>query len=291
MRSEKQVLEQILNMATTDDNVRAVMMNGSRVNPNAPRDMMQDYDVVFFINNLVSATHRQHRRWIAQFGELVMLQQNDFEDGSYIFLMQFNDGVRIDLYFNDIGRLNSAAKEDSLSVILLDKDGIAGLLPEPNDSTYFVKKPSRREWDETLNELWWIQIYIVKEIWRDELPLVKHLYDTDFVECLSKLMAWHIGQQHDWQVNPGKGGKWFRKFLGEELYGEFASMYCGADYSEMWESLLRAGVLIRRIGTELADKLGYAYPMQEDINTSDFIRRIQALPREAGILDLQQLDA
>lgn len=92
--------------------------------------------------------------------------------------MQFKDGVRIDLGFDDISNVNTAIKEDSLSKILLDKDNITDKLPEPNDSIYFVKKPTEIQWNELLNELWWIQTYVAKEIWRDELPLVKYMYDV-----------------------------------------------------------------------------------------------------------------
>ena len=38
MRSEHEILELILNTAKIDDRIRAVIMHGSRTNPNVPRD-------------------------------------------------------------------------------------------------------------------------------------------------------------------------------------------------------------------------------------------------------------
>ena len=49
MRSEQEILELILNIAENDDRIRAVIMNGSRANPNVPRDLFQDYDVIYFV--------------------------------------------------------------------------------------------------------------------------------------------------------------------------------------------------------------------------------------------------
>jgi aminoglycoside 6-adenylyltransferase len=49
MRSESEILELILNTARRDERVRAVIMNGSRINPNAPKDFFQDYDVVYLV--------------------------------------------------------------------------------------------------------------------------------------------------------------------------------------------------------------------------------------------------
>ena len=280
LRSEEQVLKQILEFASNEDSVRAVILNGSRLNINAPKDIMQDYDVVFFIKGLEDIGYKTDQNWIKQFGNLVILQQNDFDDGSYVFLIQFKDGLRIDLCYKDIEKLNIVAGEDSLSRILLDKDNLADKIPEPNDTIYFVKRPAEKEWDSVINNLWWIQTYVAKGIWRDELPYVKYMYDVIFMDGIRKLLSWHIGSQYDWQVNVGKCGKWFKCFLKKDLYDEFVSIYSGTDYCDIWQNLFKSGELIRKIGIELSAVVGYKYPMEYDINVSEFIRKIKALPNE-----------
>ena len=45
MRSEEEMMHLILQVAKDDERVRAVYLNGSRTNPNAPKDRFQDYDV------------------------------------------------------------------------------------------------------------------------------------------------------------------------------------------------------------------------------------------------------
>jgi aminoglycoside 6-adenylyltransferase len=52
MRSEREMIDLILNFARDSDAVRAVVMNGSRVNPNAKGDPFQDYDVVYFVRSV-----------------------------------------------------------------------------------------------------------------------------------------------------------------------------------------------------------------------------------------------
>ena len=44
MQNSNEVIDKILNFAQIETNVRAVVMNGSRVNPNALKDDFQDYD-------------------------------------------------------------------------------------------------------------------------------------------------------------------------------------------------------------------------------------------------------
>lgn len=281
MRKENQVFKQILDFAKGDDRVRAVMLNGSRLNSNAPKDIMQDYDIVFFITDIEDLYFKKDSRWINQFGELVIMQQNDFEDGSYIFLMQFKDGLRIDLSFRDIKKIREIAKEDTLSKILLDKDNIGLELPMPNDSCHYVKKPTEKEFDELLNELWWIQTYVAKAIWRDELPLAKYMFDVVLIDCIRELLSWYIGEMHNWNVNVGNHGKWFKHYLSEELYNEFVLLYPTIEYEEIWESLFNIGKFIRKIGKRLAESLEYLYPLEDDVNVTEYIGRIKKLPADA----------
>jgi aminoglycoside 6-adenylyltransferase len=281
MRKEKEVIKQILDFAYSEDCVRAVMLNGSRLNSNAPEDILRDYDVVFFITDIEAASFKINRNWINIFGELVIMQQNDFEDGAYIFLMQFKDGVRIDLSFKDIKKIEELAKEDSLSKIILDKDNINLELPSPNDSIHYVQKPSRKEFDKTLSEAWWIQTYVAKAIWRDELPLAKYMFDVILIDCIRKLLSWHIGEVYNWNINVGKCGKWLKHFLSEEIYNEFKGLYPTVDYEEMWKSLFYAGGFIQKIGKDLAEKLEYKYPMQDDINVTEYLHRIRVLPKDS----------
>ena len=52
MRSEEETYGLIMDIAKADERILAVYMNGSRTNPNVPKDLFQDYDIVS-----VSYTH------------------------------------------------------------------------------------------------------------------------------------------------------------------------------------------------------------------------------------------
>ena len=105
MRSEQEMLALILRVAREDDRIRAVYMNGSRANPNAPRDRFQDFDIVYLVTE--TGSFLAASSWIDVFGERLILQcpdemdrmlgkQTDFTQ-KYTYLMQFSDGNRIDL--------------------------------------------------------------------------------------------------------------------------------------------------------------------------------------------------
>jgi aminoglycoside 6-adenylyltransferase len=137
MRSEKEMLDLILNAANNDDDIRAVIMNGSRVNPHAKKDPFQDFDIVYFVRKV--EPYRRNKDFISQFGEMMILQTPEDmidppaeNDGHYTYLMQFLDGNRIDLSFYSLENI-STCLEDSLTVVLLDKDQRIPELPPPSD--------------------------------------------------------------------------------------------------------------------------------------------------------------
>ena len=49
MRTEQQMFDLILTTAKEDERIVAVYMNGSRTNPNVPKDIFQDYDIVYVV--------------------------------------------------------------------------------------------------------------------------------------------------------------------------------------------------------------------------------------------------
>lgn len=282
MRTEDEVLSQLLEFAGREERVRAVLLNGSRVNPNAPKDLFCDYDVIFSVTE--PEYYLKNRDWIGQFGDLVIMQQNDSTvagKNAYIFLMQFQDGVRLDLSFHPVECLAESVHLDSLTKVLLDKDRRIGVLAPPDESSHYVKRPTEREFDKLLNEAWWIQTYVAKGVRRDELPYAKHMMDGILIDCVIRLLQWYVGLKHDWRINPGKCGKWLKKCLPEDVYHELVRIYAGPDDEAIWEALFAAGRLIRRIGTEVAQGLGYNYPMQDDINVTGYLRKVKRIPKDA----------
>ncbi len=285
MRTEKHVIDQVLAFARRDEMVRAVVMNGSRVNPNVPKDIFCDYDIVYYVT---SPRHfLEDQSWITTFGELIILQQNDdFYHGveGFIFLLLFTDGVRIDLSFAALSELAYVA-EDTLAVVLLDKDQRISRLPPPSEAGYYTPKPSPKEFAETVNEILWCSNNIAKGIWRDELPYAKAMFDEVVREPILKMLAWYAAMQQDWKLNTGKFGRRLKRYLPQEIWEAYVKTYAGAGYPETWQALFEALRLVRQVGLELADNLGYAYPLEDDRRVNVYLRQVQALPQDAMSFD------
>ena len=142
MRTEAEMMGLILDYARDHEQVRAVVMNGSRANPNAKKDPFQDYDIVYFVTDV--EPFRRNPEIVRFFGDILILQTPEDmvdpppeNDGSYGYLMQFMDGNRIDLGFVPLEKIQSCG-EDTLTIVLLDKDRRIGELPPPSDRGYSI---------------------------------------------------------------------------------------------------------------------------------------------------------
>ncbi len=284
MRREQQMLELILDTARQDERIRAVVMNGSRASPNAPRDMFQDYDIVYVVDDV--APFRNNLEWIKRFGELMILQLPDDMDvpppdpeSGYTYLMQFADGNRIDLNVCPIGVLNQ--RQDSQSVLLLDKDGIVKPFAPPSDSDYLPKPPTAKAFADCTNEFWWVCPYVAKGLWRQEIVYAKHMLDSCVREQLDKMLKWYVGVKTDFSRSPGKFGKYLQQYLEPELWRMLEKTYSDAGYENTWQALYTMGDLFRITAIRVAEHFGFDYPYGDDERVSAHLRHVHSLPRDA----------
>ena len=281
MRSEKEVLHQLLTFAGNNDMVRAVLLNGSRVNPNVENDIFSDYDVIFAVTDPKYFLNNQE--WIKFFGDLIIMQQNNlYSNGEecYIFLMLFSDGIRIDLSFRKVDNIKDYL-DDSLTRKLMDKDNRIRDLVPPSDISYYTKKPTKAEFDKTINEFWWVSTNVAKGLWREELPYAKFMFDVVVRHCLIKMLDWYIGMNHNWSINSGKAGRWFEKLLPVEIWESYKKTYAGTNYEEIWASLLEAGKLAGMIGIQIANHLGYNYPIEDSERVLKYLNKVRSLSKNA----------
>jgi len=284
MRSEQEMLELILETARNDERIRAVIMNGSRANPNAPRDFFQDFDIVYIVTDLDAFRHNYE--WIQRFGDRMILQMPEdmqdpppSNDGGFGYLMQFTDGNRIDLGIYPLAKLHEL-KKDSLSLLLLDKDGLLSFAPA-SESDYLPKPPTAKAFSDCCNEFWWVSPYVAKGLWREEITYAKSMLDEVVREQLMKMLTWHIGVKTGFSRNPGKLGKYFKQHLEPELWEMLLKTYSDASYDHTWQALFTMCDLFRTTAHRVTGHFSFDYPEGDDDRVSAHLKHVRALPRDA----------
>lgn len=287
MRTEQEMYDLILKTAREDERIRAVYMNGSRTNPNVPKDIFQDYDVVYVVHETESFI--EDRDWIErQFGKILYMQLPDeFPDEgtdtskAYGWLVQLADGNRIDLHVAVLEEALQGGLDDSLCQVLLDKEGIMPVLPEASDKDYRVQKPDAVCFGGTCNEFWWCLNNVAKGLWRNELPYVQDMVNYVVRKQLEKLLSWKIGIQTGWSVSVGKSGKYMYRWLTDGDWKQYLSTWFSCDIREAWEAVLRMCELFDRTAREVAEGLGFTYNVVEAENSLAFLKHVRELPGDA----------
>lgn len=286
MRTEQEMFDLILNIAGKDKRIRAVIMNGSRTNPNVIKDIFQDYDIIYVVEETKS--FRDDKSWIDQFGERLYMQypednsfyQNDVEN-CYGWLMQFADGNRLDLHVCVLTTALKAINEDRLCKMLLDKDNCLPNIPEATDENYWVKKPTESQFLDTCNEFWWCLNNVAKGLWREEIPYVMDIINYTVRPQLTHLLEWKIGFKTNFSVSVGKSGKYMYRWLDEETWNTFLQTYSSGIIKDIWESVFIMCDLFNRIAEEISFIMNVKYDKIEADNSLKFLKDVYLLPEDA----------
>ena len=285
MRTENEMYNLILEIAKNDDRIKAVYMNGSRTNENVPKDIFQDYDIVYVTDDVKSFI--EDKDWIRPFGEILYMQYPDEnpyypsdKENSYGWLMQFADGTRIDLTVQSINYTLSHIQDDKLCKILLDKENILPEIAAATDCQYWVKKPTKEQYLAVCNNFWWCTNNIAKGLWRREIPYVQDMTSHVVRDQLIIMLNWKVGILTEWSVSTGKSSKYLYKWISEKEWKMFLSTYFDGNVDNAWKSVFGMCELFRSVAQFVGKKFGWEYNENEGKAAYDFLKYVHQLSQK-----------
>ncbi|MCB9079941.1 MAG: aminoglycoside 6-adenylyltransferase [Anaerolineaceae bacterium] len=284
MRTEKMVLVQLTPWAEAQPNIRTILLTGSRAEPSRTPDDLSDYDVEVFVRDTTPFINSG--AWLAAFGPIMvrwpLSPGPTFSVDWMTQLVLFEDGVRLD--FQIMALLPTTSRHlDSGYRVIVDKDDIAPQLPPPTYATYIITPPTAATFSDRSNAFWWDIVYVAKALHRRELNYARYMLDgTIRFDKLQPLLEWHIGLRHHWTVDTGIYGRWFQRYLDADTWAVYESTFAGADFDDNWRALFAMVELVRSLGTNLAEALGFPYPEETDKRVTAYMRRIEGLGRGEG---------
>jgi len=264
MRDLQVELEKIIDFARNSDNIRAVVFQGSYVNPNVTLDEFSDLDPLFYVRNVEEFV--ENDVWKRCFGNPISEFNDEGEsyEGEkwYTRLTIFSDGFKIDFGFQST-KLAKYANEMPLYKVYLDKDGIVPKPETEDERKFFVVKPSEREFLDRINEFYYDTSYIAKALIRNEIFFVKYM-ESVLQKKIRILLEWYIGLQYDFQVNTGIKGRYFRRYLNDADWNLLMKTYADGNNRNIAVALFASYDLVGHIGRHLAKELGYSFPNRHE---------------------------
>ena len=285
-KTEKEMLNLILEFANNDDRIRIVLINGSRANPNIKKDPFQDYDIANYVNDV--EPFKDENYVVPYFGQMIVVEQPNIgpwpppdADGSYHnYNMQLLDGNRIDLSFYHIDTLKERIK-DSLTKVLLDKDNLCQDLPPPSESSYHITPPTKELYKGCCNGFFFaLGSHIPKTIWRKNLPLLKSYIESCLRETIGMMLTWEIGIKTDFKTSIGYNHKHLQDHLDQEVWIEYKKTYVDSNYDNLWDSLFLFYKIFMRSAEFVANRYGFDFPEEKGIKILAFLEHVRKLPED-----------
>ena len=290
MRTEKEMFQIIINTARSDDRVLAAYLKGSRANPNVPRDIYQDFDIMYVVTETES--FRADLSWMDPFGKVILKQEQDdvfgygdrfglrsHYDRTYSWLLIFEDGNRIDIGVETVEAMREGSNRNKLFLPILDKTGCLPKLPPPTDEDFYVRKPGAEQFRGCCNEFFWSLCDVAKGIFRDELPFAMATYYAQPHHMLEIMLGWYIGSRTDYSVSCGKQNKYFKRYLPETIYRLYQQTFPDSSYAHFWKSMDASCRLFRETAVLVAESLGVVYPEEYE---QGFITYVKAVSGGSG---------
>lgn len=283
------VLRRLVRWAEERDSVRAMLLTSTRARPRAPVDLLSDYDVVLVVENI--RPFFADRSWLEDFGNVLVAYWDEIEPEPDYGMEQsgnvvhYDDGLKMDFRLWPDALLRRIADSPELTDeldagyrVLLDKDSLTTGLRQPTYRAYVPAKPDEEAYLTWVNDFFSDAPYVAKFLWRDELLPAKWVLDQDMKhKYLRRMLEWRMERNHGWSEPTDWLGKGLKKRLPTDLWEELGSTYAGAGLEENWEALFRTLALFRRVATDVAHDLGYAYPRDLDRRVTAYVRAIRDL--------------
>ncbi len=280
MLKEHEMIDKILSVAKSCDNVRLVLMNGSRVNPREKVDLCSDFDVVYFVDDFDKALKTKYDEYFE--GKMLlhtsddMIYLKDDRKDVFIFQMLFKDKNRIDLSLRPIHQLKSYIEEEPIYEVLLDKDNHSIPKKQVDDHPFIIKKPSFELFESCVKTFLWLEPYVAKGLYRNEpIYALKHI--TLLRDAFETMLKWKTGVKTDFDKVMGKAMKHLRYYLGEDVYKMYLKTYSSGDIKTLWNTLFYLHDKFLKVSKCVADDLNYTIDFSSFDEVKRYLRDIKGL--------------
>lgn len=279
------LLTRIVAWAERRDDIRAVLVVGSRARVDRPADQWSDMDVV-----LVTSDPQQYLDgggdWLGELAPpwLTFLEPTAVGEGTERRAL-FENAVDVDFVPFSTATMETIAEHGwppELAAVVrrglrvaLDKDGLAQRLTLPPDEASrpsVTEIPNASDFVNTINDFWFHAVWTAKKLRRGELWTA--------ISCLNGLMLWSALRMIEWHASATRGtdvdtwhnGRFVEVWADPRAMEGLSEGFAHYDVQDMARALLATMYLYHWLAQETAAALGYPYPAESDKRTSAWVR-------------------
>ncbi|SHH61416.1 aminoglycoside 6-adenylyltransferase [Sporobacter termitidis DSM 10068] len=267
------LLGRIRTWAEHKQDIRAVLIQGSRARSEMPADQWSDLDL-----NIISATpcvYLDSAEWLSSMGEPWLTFLEIAADGDGIEQrVLFEDGLDVDFTISSEASirqmLTGGIPEQARYTLkkgvrmLVDKDGFSNLLAELDIGEIEAKPPSEYEYLELVNDFIYHYIWALKKLRRCELWAAIGCSDGYMKGQLLKLTEWHAHAIHGWNYDTWHSGRFLDHWADRRVVDGLKTSFAHYESDDILRSLTETHRLFKLLAIEVAERLGFSYPYADE---------------------------
>lgn len=273
--------ERVAEFARDRDDVRAVIVFGSRAREDRPADEWSDVDLILVTT--AADRYLQENEWLAELGDPWLYCRKETPVGGFQERhVLFDDGLEADLVPISLDIL---AELDELPTgvlallargnrFLVDKDGLEGvmadLVADFDVEAHERRLPDREAFHNQVHEAYYRAFWSAKKLRRGELWSAKWGIDASLkYDCLLPMLRWHAVAVHDraaWHA-----GRFLEEWADERALEELTAAFGTYDERDCWEALFATLAVFRWVTDETASALDVEQPATVEERTVSLI--------------------
>jgi aminoglycoside 6-adenylyltransferase len=272
--------ERLIGWAKTEDNLRVVLVFGSRARRDHAADEWSDLDVLLLARH--PDMYWAASDWVSHIGTPWITFLEPAPDGSgYELRVLFEGGLDVDFCPDDIDRFRQALQEglspvdvDLLSRgvrVLVDKENLSKHLASVIRVPSSTALPSEPEFHNAVNDFWFHTVWTTKRLRRGELWRAKYCCDVHLKQLLLRMLEWQARASRGPEVDTWVGGRFLREWADPRAVGALPTVFAHYSPEDIQRALLATMDLFRWLATEMAEQAGYAYPHLGDDRATEWV--------------------
>lgn len=264
--------DRITQWGKKQEDVRAVLLLGSRAREDHPADEWSDWDVVVICVDpepyLVEST------WLEKIAPVWLTFLDPTAVGNLVERRAlFEGGVDADFIFVSLALARQLAldgfPEDVKGVVrrgvkvLLDKENFAApwLAIDAEDSEAW-RMPSQAEFNALVQDFLYHGVWVTKKLRRGEMWTAKWCLDGSMKDQLLTMIHWHTRATQGWRRNLWHQGRFLEEWADERALEELRTAFARYDPTEIAPALKQTLYLFHWLTEETARAWEYPFPPQ-----------------------------
>lgn len=264
MNSYDIIINKLVEWATRHEDIRALVLIGSRARTNDPADEWSDLDVLVIAQDI--SVYVQTTDWIRAFGKPLLTFTETAFDGSVERRVLYEGFMDVDFALSDPDGFRRELKLDAVRAIfrrgyrvLLDKDEWQALIQQQCGASQ-DHALSRDEIANEIQDYWYHCVWLTKKVQRGELWTAVRCLNVYMQAKLLRMIEISSRLAHEDGVDTWHNGRFLEKWADTVIIGRLKGCFADYDLPALKRALRKHMNLYHDLALDVAVKLDIPYP-------------------------------